>query len=180
MALDLLVTAKSRKSTTGIAKLGGLTFRCGLGRGGLTSFKHEGDGSTPVGRWPILQMLYRPDRSGSPMRKNLIKPARAIRPNDGWCDAVGDRNYNRPVQHPYPASAETMWRADHLYDVVLILGHNHRPRIQRAGSAIFMHLAKYEPTGTIAPTAGCVSLSRRDLAVVLANIQPGSAVQIIG
>ena len=36
-------------------------------------------------------------------------------------------HYNRPVRLPYPASAETLWRDDHLYDLVVVLGHNDAP-----------------------------------------------------
>jgi L,D-peptidoglycan transpeptidase YkuD (ErfK/YbiS/YcfS/YnhG family) len=91
---------------------------------------------------------------------------RALRPRDGWCDAPQDPNYNRPVQHPYPASAEAMWRDDHLYDLVLVLSHNERPRLRGGGSAIFVHVARsgYEPT------AGCIALAPRDLRLLLARI----------
>jgi L,D-peptidoglycan transpeptidase YkuD (ErfK/YbiS/YcfS/YnhG family) len=84
---------------------------------------------------------------------------------DGWCDHPFDRNYNRPVRHPYPASAEALWRVDDLYDVVGVLGHNHRPRVHGAGSAVFLHLA----CADFAPTAGCVALRRRDILRLLAT-----------
>ncbi len=73
---------------------------------------------------------------------------------DGWCDDPRDRNYNRYVRHPYPASAERMWREDNLYDVVVVLSHNDRPRVRGRGSAVFMHVAR---TG-MTPTEGCVAL----------------------
>ena len=88
---------------------------------------------------------------------------RAIRPRDGWCDAPADRNYNRPVRHPYPASAERLWRADGLYDVVVVLGYNDRPRVRGRGSAIFMHVAR----PGYAPTEGCIALARPHLLRVL-------------
>ena len=71
----------------------------------------------------------------------------------------GDRNYNRPVRHPYPASAERLWRADGLYDVVVVLGYNDRPRIRDAAapSSCTWRGAGY------APTEGCIALARRDL-----------------
>ena len=65
--------------------------------------KREGDGATPVGCWRLLQVLYRADRIRRP---TTGLPARAIGPNDGWCDAPDDRNYNRLVRRPYGASAE--------------------------------------------------------------------------
>ena len=35
--------------------------------------------------------------------------------------------YNRLVKLPYPASAENMWREDHLYDLVAVMGYNDDP-----------------------------------------------------
>lgn len=179
MTRDLVVRALNRRATTGIATIGPLTVRCALGRCGMTYRKREGDGATPIGRWPVQRVLYRPDRVGE-FQGGTLRDAHVLHPDDGWCDAAGDRNYNRPVRHPYPASAERLWREDHLYDVIVILGHNQVPRIKGGGSAIFMHLARASESGGFAPTAGCVALSRRDLAVVLERIGPGSAVRVIG
>lgn len=180
MARDLIVRARNCRSTDGVAIIGQLTVRCGLGRGGRTAFKREGDGATPIGRWPVVAVLYRRDRLRGFRVGAMLGNAHPLRKTDGWCDAVGDRNYNRMVRQPYPASAEALWRDDHLYDVIVVLGHNRRPRVQGHGSAIFMHLARTSPTGMIEPTAGCVSLRRRDLAVVLDLLRPGSAVRVIG
>ena len=76
---------------------------------------------------------------------------------------MGDRNYNRRVRHPYPASAEQLWREDGLYDVVVVLDYNVRRRARGHGSAIFMHVAR----PGFAPTAGCVALARPALLRVL-------------
>jgi L,D-peptidoglycan transpeptidase YkuD (ErfK/YbiS/YcfS/YnhG family) len=94
---------------------------------------------------------------------------------DGWCDAPGDRNYNRPVRHPYPASAERLWREDELYDVLVVLGHNQRPRLRGGGSAIFMHVAR---PGYL-PTEGCIALERGHLLALLERLGPGAMVQVL-
>lgn len=196
MTRDLIVRSLNRRTPHGIAQIGPLTMRCGLGRSGMTHMKREGDGATPIGRWQVLRLLFRPDRRQGFFGSSILRGAEQLRPNDGWCDAVGDRNYNRTVRLPYPASAETMWRQDALYDLVVILGHNQKPRVQGGGSAIFMHLAREigdgctmsEPAarsenrkdGQIAPTAGCVSLRRRELAIVLSYLRPGATVRVIG
>ncbi len=99
---------------------------------------------------------------------------RVIGRDDGWCDAAADRNYNRAVRMPYAASAEAMWRADGIYDVVVVLSHNERPRKRGCGSAIFMHVAR---PGYL-PTDGCIALSARDLRLVLALCQRGACVQV--
>ena len=108
------------------------------------------------GAGPSLRVLFRADRLPRP---RTALPVQRIGRADGWCDAPGDRNYNRPVRHPYPASAERLWREDALYDVVVVLGHNQRPRLRGAGSAIFMHVAR---PGYL-PTEGCIALRRDHL-----------------
>lgn len=97
------------------------------------------------------------------------------RPDDGWCDAIGDRNYNRQVKHPYPASAERLWRKDELYDIVVVVDYNRVPRRRAMGSAIFMHVAEKG----LKPTEGCVALPRRDLLKVLARIGPRTRIVIV-
>lgn len=101
-------------------------------------------------------------------------PIAPIAPDDGWCDAPEDRNYNRPVKLPYPASAENMWRDDGLYDLVVVLGHNDDPVVPYAGSAIFIHVAA--PEGT--PTAGCIALTREDLLSVLRALPGATSIDI--
>jgi L,D-peptidoglycan transpeptidase YkuD (ErfK/YbiS/YcfS/YnhG family) len=91
-----------------------------------------------------------------------------LRPTDGWCDAVGDRNYNRWVKHPYPASAERLWREDGLYDVVIVLSFNVVPRIQGRGSAIFIHCAR----PGYPPTAGCIALACAQLLRLVERLPP--------
>ncbi len=76
------------------------------------------------------------------------------------------RNYNRPVRHPYPASAERLWRRDHVYDLIVVLDYNIRPRISGRGSAIFLHAA--QPSFT--PTEGCIALRIGDLKKLLSRL----------
>ena len=156
-----ILRALSCRSTGGILAIGMRTWRCAIGRSGLSARKREGDGATPIGRWRMLAAHYRADRR-LPPRTGL--PLRRIRANDGWCDDVRDRNYNRRVRHPYPTSAERLFRDDGLYDLVVVLDYNIRPRVAGRGSAIFLHIAHRD----YRPTAGCIALSPRDLEQVLA------------
>ncbi len=156
------VRAINMRASRGILSVGSLQFPCMIGRSGRSYRKKEGDGTTPVGCWQLVALGYRADRD-LPPRSCL--PARPIGISAGWCDAVGDRNYNRPVKLPYTASHEKLRRNDGLYDVIVILSHNQRPRIQDRGSAVFLHLADPKE----APTAGCIALSRRHMALVLAQ-----------
>ncbi len=169
--MKLVVRTVSAAATRGHLDLGGRVFPCALGRSGCRAVKREGDGATPIGTWRLLRVLYRRDRVVRP-RTGL--PVREIGRDDGWCDAAGDRNYNRPVRLPYAATCEAMWRADGLYDVVVVLSHNERPRMTGCGSAIFMHVAR----PGYSPTEGCIALSVRDLRLVLALCERGVCVQI--
>ncbi len=153
----------------GILRAGPFRFRCALGRCGIKALKREGDGATPAGILPLRCVLYRPDRLNRP---RTALPVRALRPIDGWCDAPGDANYNRPVRSAYGASHEQLWREDGLYDLIVVLGHNDAPRKARCGSAIFMHVAR---DGYV-PTEGCIALARNDLSKLLPMCGPGSAV----
>ena len=73
------------------------------------------------------------------------------------------------------SSADRLKRADHLYDLILVLGHNDRPRVRGRGSAIFMHL----PREGYSPTAGCIALSMRDLLAFLAELGPKSHIRLM-
>lgn len=163
--MDILVTA-APGATVGRLSFGALDLPCALGRAGIVAAKREGDGGTPAGRFALRALYYRADRLVTP---RCVLRARPIAPDDGWCDASADPAYNRPVKLPYGASAETLWRADHLYDLIVPLGYNDDPVVAGAGSAIFFHLAKTEG-GTLAATEGCVALPLADMRAVLARI----------
>lgn len=169
----IVVRSLSPSATVGTLCHGALWFRCALGRAGIKARKREGDGATPLGTFALLEVLYRRDRIAPP---RTALPTRAIAPNDGWCDAVDDRNYNRPVVLPYPASAENLWRDDHLYDIVVVLDHNNAPRRAGLGSCIFMHVARPGYT----PTAGCIALARADLMKLLRSVPRHVDVEIGG
>lgn len=155
-------------SRNGLMTLGGRTVRAALGKGGITdaSDKREGDGATPLGRYPLRRVLYRPDRVAPPV---TALPVRAIRPDDGWCDAPEDPAYNRPVRRPYAASHEALWREDGLYDLILVVGHNDDPPVPGLGSAIFLHCKR----GEYEPTQGCVALDPDDVRDFLRQARPG-------
>jgi L,D-peptidoglycan transpeptidase YkuD (ErfK/YbiS/YcfS/YnhG family) len=68
-----------------------------------------------------------------------------------------------------------MWRADPLYDLVLVIGYNDAPVVAGKGSAIFLHLAKPD----FAPTEGCVALTREDALAALAQLRDGDRIRIL-
>jgi L,D-peptidoglycan transpeptidase YkuD (ErfK/YbiS/YcfS/YnhG family) len=142
---------------------GGMVFPCALGRSGIRIMKREGDGATPEGRYRPLGAFWRSDRQGRPSTSLRLAP---IGKASGWCDDPLDRNYNKPVDLPYAASAETMRREDGLYDLVVDLDWNRGPIAKGKGSAIFVHVA----APGYGPTEGCIALSRGDLRKLLARV----------
>ena len=153
----------------GILAYRNLHFPAALGKGGVRAQKREGDGATPLGMWAAVKVYYRPDKVGRPATR---LPAEALRQNDGWCDAPHDRNYNRKVTLPYPRSAERLWRDDRLYDVIVILAYNMRPRAQGRGSAIFMHVAR----PSFKATEGCIAMRQDHLLRLLSTLSPGAVI----
>jgi len=146
---------------------GATRVRCALGRAGVGRDKAEGDGKTPAGCFALRRVLYRADRLDRPATGLRV---RALRPTDGWCDDPRDAAYNRLVSLPYPARHEKLWRADGLYDVIVVLGYNDDPPAPSLGSAIFLHVAAPD----FAPTEGCVAIGREGLLRLLARCDRSS------
>lgn len=159
------------RPTRGLLHAGGRSFPCAIGRSGIRRDKREGDGVTPAGEFELRRILYRADRMSCPDTALEVNP---IGPRDGWCDAPGHPEYNYQIQLPINASAERLRRADPVYDIIVVLGHNDAPVIDGMGSAIFMHIAK----PNLAPTAGCVALRRNDLLAILRACGPGSSLVV--
>lgn len=104
----------------------------------------------------------------------LPLPSRAIRLCDGWSDDPQDSRYNRPVVLPSAFSHERLWRADRLYDLVLVLGYNDHPPVAGRGSAIFLHRAR----DGFAPTEGCVALAWDDLLRLVGALDARTVIRI--
>lgn len=173
---DVVIRSRPGNRRQGLLAAPGIgPLRVALGRGGTGFDKREGDGRTPAGRFRILELLYRPDRMPRPSTR---LPARPLKPGDGWCDEAADRRYNRPVRLPIggprPISHERMWRDDGLYDLVLVIDHNTRPRVAGRGSAVFVHLAR----PGLAPTEGCIALRRADMRRFIARLGPCQRIRI--
>ena len=141
----------------------GRRYPCTIGKGGIKSDKHEGDGATPRGTHRIVGMLYRPDRVPKP--NHWTKP---IGPNDLWSDNTNDAHYNHHVKQPYAHSHEKLRRSDPLYDLVILTDWNWPHAKAGKGSAIFIH--QYRRPGY--PTEGCIAFRRDHLHAIASNITP--------
>lgn len=146
--------------TERLLRVGNVCVRAAIGASGISTSKAEGDMATPAGSLALRGVLYRADRLARPA---CAVPAYALSPQDGWCDDPQHADYNRQVCLPHPARHELLWRQDHVYDVIGILGWNDAPVLRGRGSAIFLHLARDD----YAPTEGCVALALPDLLAVL-------------
>jgi L,D-peptidoglycan transpeptidase YkuD (ErfK/YbiS/YcfS/YnhG family) len=150
------VRRRPGQRTKGLVIAGTTAIPVALGRSGILANKHEGDGATPRGTFTPIRLWWRADR-GPPPRTLL--PLRRIGPDDAWSEDPLDRNYNRPVKRRTGAQGDRLQRVDHLYDLIVEIDHNTRPRIARRGSAVFIHLARPK----FQPTAGCVALEAKRL-----------------
>lgn len=170
---DIRVRALVGDRRRGQLLVGPAVIPCALGAGGIVGDKREGDGGSPRGRFRLRGGAYRPDHLK--IRPRTLLPLRATRPDDGWCDESRDRRYNRPIRLPAPGvSAESMWRGDGLYDVVIDLDYNRAPIRKGRGSAIFLHIAR----DGYRPTEGCVALARADLLRLLRRLGPRTHLRI--
>lgn len=155
-----------------LVRAGPVTVPAALGRGGITSFKREGDGGTPRAVMAVLGGFRRggllvADRSGIALSR--------VGAGDGWCDAPSHAAYNSQVRLPFAASHETLRRKDALYDFGFVLDWNIRARRRGGGSAIFLHVAR----PGYAPTEGCIALSRRDLLRLMPILRRGTKIRVV-
>jgi L,D-peptidoglycan transpeptidase YkuD (ErfK/YbiS/YcfS/YnhG family) len=142
-----------------------------LGRYGIAADKREGDGATPRGRYRLIRLWWRADRLPRPATR---LPVRHIDPALAWCEDPSDRRYNRPFRRSANEPGDRLWRADRLYDLVIEISHNTRPRIAGRGSAVFVHVARPDRSGT----AGCVALDAKDLRRLLGRLGPQTRIDI--
>ena len=167
----IMVRAKPGQRSRGWLLAGPLALPVALGRGGIRANKREGDGGTPRGIFRLRRLWWRADRAPRP---RTLLPVRRIRGDDGWCEDPRDRHYNQPVRLKPDHPGDRLKRADHLYDLIVELDHNTRPRIAGRGSAVFVHVAR----PGFAPTAGCVALTAPALRRLIARASPRTRIVI--
>jgi L,D-peptidoglycan transpeptidase YkuD (ErfK/YbiS/YcfS/YnhG family) len=167
----VLVRRKVGDPARGWLIAGPLALPVALGRGGIKANKREGDGATPRGRFRLKQLWWRADRHPRPA---TLLPVQRIGADDGWCEDPADRRYNRPVKLAPGSAADRLKRGDHLYNYIVELDHNTRPRIKGRGSAVFIHAAR----PGFAPTAGCIALRLTALRQLLARLGPHTRIVV--
>jgi L,D-peptidoglycan transpeptidase YkuD (ErfK/YbiS/YcfS/YnhG family) len=162
-------------------KAGNKVFRCQIGAGGFENIvkKVEGDKKTPIGKWRLENLYYRPDRLLRPKsKKNNTLKIQRITKYCGWCDDIRSNYYNKYLyinKLPSPKIGfEKLWREDNAYDIVIQISHNTNPTIKNKGSAIFIHCSFED----FSSTAGCIALKKRDLIFLIKNIKSDVYIRI--
>jgi L,D-peptidoglycan transpeptidase YkuD (ErfK/YbiS/YcfS/YnhG family) len=136
-----------------------------LGRNGLSSHRHEGDGTTPIGTFGFVYGFgSRPDPGlhGFSWRR--------LTPSSCWAATRAD--YNRWIERS-PCPGENLWSsAGRAYRYAAVIDFNYRRPVYGRGSGIFLHVQAGRPT------QGCVALDERDLLGVLRGLTPATRIVI--
>lgn len=167
----IVVRRRPGNRSQGWLVAGPLALPVALGRGGIKANKREGDGATPRGTFRLKRLWWRDRRHRRPA---TLLPVMPIKPDDGWCEDPADRLYNRRIKVPPSSKADRLARSDNLYDFIVELDHNTRPRIAGRGSAVFIHVAR----AGFEPTAGCVGLQINSLRRLLARLGPRTRIVV--
>ena len=166
------VHARAGSRTQGWLTAGPLTIPVALGRAGILADKRERDGGTPRGEFRLLRLWWRADRHPRP---RTLLPVRRITRDLAWCEDPRDRRYNRPFRRAADAPGDRLWREDRLYDFIIEIDHNTRPRVAGRGSAVFIHVAR----PGLRPTAGCVAMDMPRLRWLLARTGTRTRIVIV-
>jgi L,D-peptidoglycan transpeptidase YkuD (ErfK/YbiS/YcfS/YnhG family) len=167
----LKVRRRAGNPRQGWLTAGVLALPVALGHGSIKANKREGDGGTPRGTFRLKRLWWRAERHARPP---TLLPSRRIRQDDAWCEDPADRHYNQPVKLTPASTADRLARADNLYDFIIEIDHNTRPRVKGRGSAVFIHAAR----PGFAATAGCVALELDALRKLLARLGPRTKIVV--
>ena len=147
------------------------TFKCCIGKKGLTKNKKEGDKKTPIGNFKIENLYFREDRLKKPLTSlKCIK----IKKNMGWCNDIRfPKKYNKLFKIEKNIKHEKLRRKDFKYNLLIPIKYNFKKPITGKGSCIFIHLTKNYKT-----TSGCVALIEKDFLILLKLVKRNSKIKI--
>jgi len=149
---------------------------CAVGSGGLAAaaMKREGDRKTPVGVYALRYGLFR-DLPALRTLRDLWFPFVPYTAEMIWEEEGPD--YNRLVfAEGSDRQGDRLSRPrDHdLFDVIIPIGYNDAVPEAGRGSALFIHAARPDMSGT----AGCVAVRRDDLLELARRLRPGMMIDI--
>ena len=145
-------------------------LKCCIGRGGLKKNKIEGDGSTPVGKFNIGKLYWRPDRVKKPESRLSL---RKINKKMGWSNDISHSSYNKEIKINKKIKHEKLARKDDNYNYFILIKYNYPKAVKGKGSAIFIHLTKNYKS-----TSGCIALSKKDFLILAKLIKKNSKILI--
>ena len=149
-------------------------FTARVGWNGLRANRHEGDGTTPIGTFPILPRMY-----GSAPNPGVAFHYLRLRCGDWWVEDPASPSYNTfrrvgcGVRPPFKVTTPDMSKSRRAYEYLAVIGFNTRPVVPGRGSGIFLHVLVHSSTN------GCVSLPRGQLLRILRWLRPAPAPQIV-
>ena len=146
------------------------TFKCCIGKNGITSKKIEGDMKTPEGLFSLGKIYYRKDRHLKPISK---LNSTSINKKMGWCNDITNKKYNKLIVPSKKINHEKMYRIDYKYDFLITINYNTKNIKIGKGSAIFIHLTK-----NYLPTAGCIGIKKKDMLILLKLINKKTKIKI--
>jgi len=147
------------------------SFRCCIGKNGVTNNKIEGDKKTPKGLFSLGNVYYRKDRNLKPITKLSCI---SINKKMGWCNDIKNKKYNKLIKINKKIRHEKIYRNDFKYDYVIPVKYNTKNIQIGKGSAIFLHLTK-----NYKPTAGCIAMNKKDLLILLKIINKKTKIKIV-
>ena len=153
-------------------KVDDFSFKCVIGKNGISNNKVEGDKKTPKGIFDIENLYYRKDKINKIQTKLRSIP---ISKSMGWCDDVKNKKYyNKLIKIGNKIKHEKLFRNDEKYDLLIPIKYNYKKRILGKGSCIFLHL-----TNNYKPTAGCIAINKNDFLIMLKIIDKKTKIKII-
>jgi L,D-peptidoglycan transpeptidase YkuD (ErfK/YbiS/YcfS/YnhG family)/predicted deacylase len=170
------VPRAERHSHLGQLTIGDWTIPCTIGAGGLAqaSLKREGDKKTPIGVFPLRYGFF--DRAALPdFPRDLAFPFAPLSDDMIWEEEGSD--YNRLVFSENGERSDERLsrpRAERLFDVIIPIGFNDAVPEFGRGSAIFVHAARADMSGT----AGCIGVPKDRLLDLVQRLRPGMLIDI--
>jgi L,D-peptidoglycan transpeptidase YkuD (ErfK/YbiS/YcfS/YnhG family) len=146
-------------------------YKCALGKNGIAKRKKEGDKKTPAGLFSLGKVYYRKDKIRNlktKLKKIVIKKKMA------WFADPNHKFYNK-LTFTNDKSKEKLYRKDNLYNIIVVINYNIKPIMKNKGSAIFIHLARKNYSGTM----GCIGLKKKDLLDILKTVKKQTKIKII-
>ena len=91
----------------------------------------------------------------------------------GWCNDPINKKYNSLISIKEKLKCEKLYRNDNKYDIIVVIEYNLKRPVPFKGSAIFLHVTK-----NYKGTAGCITLNKKDLLILLKLIDKKTKIKI--